>query len=348
MYVSVADTDTVEVLGQLLRHTLREGRNKHLLTLVDSARNLLQKVIDLVVRRSHLNLGVEQTCGSHKLLNHRAFALDKFVVGGGGTTIQNRIAEALKFGKCEGSVVDGCGQAEAILHKVLLASPIATKHSPHLRNGNMALIDHKQEVLGEIVEQAEGAFTLLPAVHIARVVLNTRAVAELLYHLHIVLHPLLNALSLNRSPSLLELLDAGAEVELYLSDSTLCTLLGGNKEVCGEDMHLRSALQASTRSGVDAPHSLHLIAKHRHPPSIALRVGGHNIYRVALNPKCSGLQVSLRTGVECIDKAIEESSLGYHITNLDGYAIGVEIGGVADTIEARHARHHNNISPTRK
>ena len=60
----------------------------------------------------------------------------------------------------------------------------------------MALVDDGEEVLGEVVEQAEGARARLAAVKVAAVVLDARAVPHLLYHLHVVGDALVQALGL--------------------------------------------------------------------------------------------------------------------------------------------------------
>ena len=60
----------------------------------------------------------------------------------------------------------------------------------------MTLVDDQQIVPREVVQQTEGALAGLPAVEVAGIVLDTRAVAELTDHLHVVGHTLVEALSL--------------------------------------------------------------------------------------------------------------------------------------------------------
>ena len=71
---------------------------------------------------------------------------------------------------------------------------VASVHSPHLRQGHVALVYESNEVLGEIIQQAERPFTLLAAVEITGVILDSGAIPHLLDHLQIVLHPLLETL----------------------------------------------------------------------------------------------------------------------------------------------------------
>ena len=61
----------------------------------------------------------------------------------------------------------------------------------------MALVNHHQIVVGEEVEQAVRTLASLTAVEIAGIVLDARTMAQLLNHLHIILHAFLDALSLD-------------------------------------------------------------------------------------------------------------------------------------------------------
>ena len=65
------------------------------------------------------------------------------------------------------AVVECGGQAEPILHEVLLAGAVSTIHGIDLRHGDVALVDHHQIVFWEKVEQAVGPLPGLPPVKIA-------------------------------------------------------------------------------------------------------------------------------------------------------------------------------------
>ena len=69
-------------------------------------------------------------------------------------------------------VVQGRGQAEAVLHQGLLAGAVAPVHAADLGHGDVGLVDDQQEVLGEVVEQGGGRLARGPAGEVAGVVLD--------------------------------------------------------------------------------------------------------------------------------------------------------------------------------
>ncbi len=62
----------------------------------------------------------------------------------------------------------------------------------------MTFINDQKEVIREIVQQAEGFFSLFPVVKKSGIVLDTFAVAGLLDHLDIIQRPLAEAMCFNK------------------------------------------------------------------------------------------------------------------------------------------------------
>ena len=81
----------------------------------------------------------------------------------------------------------------------------------------MTLVDNRQEVVGEIVEQAERAHTGAASGEIAAVVLDTRAVADFANHLDVVGDALGQSLGLKLFAFLSEKAGLIAEVEFDLA-----------------------------------------------------------------------------------------------------------------------------------
>ena len=71
----------------------------------------------------------------------------------------------------------------------------------------------------------------MSAVEISGIVLNSRAVAQFLDHLHIVLHTLLDALRLDSIAYALEIILLFHQVVLNHADGTFLLLLRGDEEV---------------------------------------------------------------------------------------------------------------------
>ena len=79
--------------------------------------------------------------------------LVQFVVGRGGRDIDGLQALRLELLEGQRPVVQGRGQAEAIVDQGLLARAVAAVHGADLGDGDVALVDEEQGILGKVVEQ---------------------------------------------------------------------------------------------------------------------------------------------------------------------------------------------------
>ena len=89
------------------------------------------------------------------------------------------------------TVVGRRRQPEAVLDEHLLAAPVALVLAVQLRHRHVALVDHHEVVVGEVVEQRVRRLAAAATVDRPRVVLDAVAVADFLHHLEVVLraHP---------------------------------------------------------------------------------------------------------------------------------------------------------------
>ena len=102
----------------------------------------------------------------------------------------------------------------------------------------MALVYEGDEILWEIVEQAERSLAGLAPVKIAGIVLYAGAVAHLLYHLQVVLYSLLEPLCLKPLAYVVEIVKLALEVVLYVADSRYAAFLCGDEVVGWIDVYL--------------------------------------------------------------------------------------------------------------
>jgi hypothetical protein len=72
-----------------------------------------------------------------------------FVGAGRGADVDHLVEVILEFGEGERAVVEGAGQAEAVVDQHLLAGAVAVVHAAHLGNGHVALVDDQQPVGGK-------------------------------------------------------------------------------------------------------------------------------------------------------------------------------------------------------
>lgn len=124
-------------------------------------------------------------------------------------------------------------ESESVLHEVFLAGAVAAVHGVYLRQRDVAFVYDEHVILREIVNQAERARALGAAVEITRVVLDAGAVPQLLDHLDVVFHALLDALRLRRASGTLEEFDLPAQIQVYLLYGAVDALLGGYEEARG-------------------------------------------------------------------------------------------------------------------
>ena len=77
-----------------------------------------------------------------------------------------------------------------------------------LRQCHVGLVDHDEEVLGEIIEECIWRIPCVPVRKVARVVLNAGAVAHLLHHLEVVVRTLFEPLRFEEFARALEFIQA--------------------------------------------------------------------------------------------------------------------------------------------
>ena len=238
------------------------------------------------------------------------------------------LLELLKF---EGTVVHGRRQTEAILHEVDLAGTVATIHGMYLRHTHVALVDDHQVILREKVEQAVGTSTGFASVKVARVVLDTRAVAQLAQHLHIIGDTFVEALGLKGLAYLAEVLDLTGEVVLNLIDGLQRALLAGHEEVGGVYLVAVVAVHAHAAHGVYLLDGVDLVVPELYAQCI-VGVGEVDVHGVALDAEVAAPGVEVVAHVEAVHQAAQQHvavELHAHV-HLD-HAV-VELGRVAHTV----------------
>ena len=114
--------------------------------------------------------------------------------------------------EAERPVVERRRQAEAVFDQRLLAGAVAVVHPADLRQGDVGLVDHHQELRREVVEQAGRALARGAAAQVARVVLDPGAGADLEQHVDVEVGARLEALRLEQLARLAQLLQPLGEL----------------------------------------------------------------------------------------------------------------------------------------
>ena len=167
------DTHLQQIVGEVLGHLLGQRGDQDPLIACGAGPDLADQVVDLAFGGLNHDLRVDQPGGPDHLLDELPTGLGEFVGPRGGRQV-DRLPDPLAELLPGQRAVVGCRrQPESELDEVALAGHIALEHRADLRNSDMGLVDHQQEVLGEVVQQGRRRRTGLTAVDVAGVVLDT-------------------------------------------------------------------------------------------------------------------------------------------------------------------------------
>ena len=187
-----------------------------------------------------------------------------------------------------------------------LRSPLVL--AVQLWHGNVRLVDHHQEVLGEVVEQRVGRLPRTPAVDGRRVVLDAVAVAELGHHLQVVAGAHLQALGLEQLALGLEEREPLGQLLLDADDGGLHPL-GAGGVVGGREHHqILEGLQALAGERVEHGDAFNLVAEELDPHR-SLVIGGMDLDGVAPHPELAPRQVHVVALVLQVDQAAKDRAL---------------------------------------
>src|SRR5581483_5975503 len=291
-----------QVVGEVLGHLLREGGDEHALAGLRALSDLFHQVVDLAASGANLDLGVDQSGGPNDLLRN-AFGDTKLVRTRGGRHEQHLSDLLGKLVEPQRAVVERAREPESVLDQRLLARPVALVHPVDLWDRDVRLVDHAEPVVGEVVEEGVGRLAGLPAVDMARVVLDARAEPDLAEHLEIVggAHP--QALGLEELALRLEPREALPELLLDGPDGALHALVRGHVVGGRVDRDLRQLTEELAGDGVEPQDALDRVAPPLDPDA-GLLVGRVHLEHVALHPELAPSKVHLVAVVLDIDQAL--------------------------------------------
>ena len=160
--------------------------------------DLAEQVLDLAGHRADLDHRLHQARRPDDLLGDAPRRLLQLVGRRRRRDVDALPDPLLELLEAQRPVVVGRGEAEAVLDEVRLARAVAVRHGPQLRQRGVALVDHEQEILREVVEQRRRRRSRRAAREVPRVVLDPGAEADLADHLQVEARALLQALGLEQ------------------------------------------------------------------------------------------------------------------------------------------------------
>ena len=127
---------------------------------------------------------VYHACWANELLHHLVCTFTLITSWCRGDV--DRLAHTcLKLLEGERAIVERTRQAEAEVDEDLLAGTIVLVHAHDLRNAHVTLIDHKEPIGWEVVEQRPWPGARLAAREVAGIVLDSGAEAHFAHHLQV-------------------------------------------------------------------------------------------------------------------------------------------------------------------
>ena len=175
----------LQIIGQLLRHTLGEGGNQNPAPLVYHRFDFRKQIVNLPPRRFYRNLRVKQSRGANQLFHFLPRLFQLIRSGGCGNANHLRYSHIELVERERPIVVSGL-HTESVPNEVFLSGKIPVVHRPNLRNRHMAFIDKHQKVLGKVIKQGKGGLPRISSIEIATVIFNTTTIPDLSHHFQIV------------------------------------------------------------------------------------------------------------------------------------------------------------------
>ena len=147
--------------------------------------DLVQQIVHLAAHRPHFDLRIDETRRTNDLLDDRAFRQPQLDLARRRGDVERARRQRQELVEHQRPVVERARQAEPVVDQRELARAVAVEHSADLRQRHVRLVHDDEKILREIIEQARRPLALRAPGQVARVVLDSRAGADLEHHLDV-------------------------------------------------------------------------------------------------------------------------------------------------------------------
>ncbi|CRK52076.1 hypothetical protein RHCRD62_30740 [Rhodococcus sp. RD6.2] len=338
------DAEFEEVVREVLGHLLGQCGDEDTFVALGALPDLVNQVVDLPLRRLHHDLGVDEPGRANHLFDELTTCPAQLVRAGCRGQVHRLPDPIRELLPGERPVVGGRREAEAVLDEVAFAGHVALVHRADLRHGHMRLVDDEEEVLGEVVDQGRGCRTRGTAVDVTRIVLDSRAEADLLDHLEVVIgaHP--QPLRLQQLAPILQIGEALLELRLDVAHRALHPfrprdVVGGREDAQRVDLP-----DDVTGQRVQVVQGLDLVTEEldAHREFLVRR---NDLHGVPANPERAPRERDVVAVVLHVDEQAQECVPRNLDTDLE-LDRPVQVGlRRAKTVDARHRRDHDHVAP---
>ena len=333
----------LEVLGQVLGHPLGEGDHQRALPALGHGAHLSQQVVHLPSRRTHEHLRIEQPRGPDDLFDDLAAGLLQLPVPWGGAHVDHLADPLEPLLEAQRAVVQGARQPEAVLDQGLLARAVPAEHRAKLRHRLVRLVDHREEALGEVVEQRGRRLAGGAAGEVPRVVLDAVAEPHLLQHLQVVERPLAQALRLEQLACALQLREALLQLRPDALDGPRALRLGRHVVRPRVDRVGLEFAQRGAPGRIEADDALDLVVPQLEANGLGLGIDRVELHDVAAYAERAPVEVMVAALVEQVHQGTQQPlpADGLAAANREDH-VGVPLGR-ADPVDAGDGGYHDGV-----
>ena len=347
VHIAAFYTCIAEIFGEILSHFFGERSYQCALVFLNAEVYFAYQIIYLPLDGTDGYLRIQKSGRSYYLLGDLPRPLALKVSGSSGN-IHRLIYSLLKFLKLQGSVIIRRGQTESVLNKRILAGAVAAVHCSHLRQGNVALIHEQQEILREIVEQRHRSAANGTAGYYSGIVFDTRAIAELLHHLDIVIRALGYALRFKQLAVFLKILDSLIALCSDIGDRPRHFFLADNIMAGGIYGSVVQIAQHGTGHDVYLAYSVDLIAEEFHPYGLVIRIRRKNLDSIAANAEHISLKGDIIALIAYLNELAQKLVKAAYLPGSERYHHTLIVDGVTETVDAGHRGDHYYVCALKK
>ena len=201
------------------------------------------------------------------------------------------------------------------------------------------------EVVREIVYKAEWSLTWLPAVQVAGIILYSRTVTHLLYHLQVILHPLLQALGFQAFAYIVKVVELLLQVVLDHADSFYAPFSRGYEIGGREYRYFVEVFYVGSGYRVYEGQGFDLVAEEFDPDGF-VGASQEYIHGVSADPEGASAEIDFGPAVVGVHEHIQQACKGALFSFLDYHRLCVEILRIAYSVQAGNAGNHNHVAPS--
>ncbi len=227
----------------------------------------------------------------------------------------------------------------------LLARPVAAEHRRHLRDGDVALVDHQQPIVGEIVEQRRRRLARLLAREVARIVLDAATEAARHQRLEVEHRALLEPLRFEQAPAFAQLLQPLPQLDSDGLAGARHHFRRRHEVRARIDVHTIDLSQHAAAQRVDDLQRLDLVAPERDADRLGVFTDRHHVDDVTADAEMTARQLDLVALVLHLDKALEQLASADLLPDLQPEAHRQVVDRGAEAVDARHRRHDDDVAP---